>query len=128
MSRAWGFDFYLPSQRLLLRFERKFHDAYIAGTVRHDTFTQITYEEAIAQIHEHAPGHDAETLLTAMAQKSRHDAYYRAKYRSDLNTHDTNVKQRLRAWRPYLEVILPISLRQIMAAEVAAEYQIYTSL
>ncbi len=127
MSRAWGFDFYLPSQRLLLRFERKFHDAYIAGTVRHDTFTQITYEEAIAQIHQNATGHNVETLLTAMAQKSRHDAYYRAEYRSDLNTHDTNVQQRLRAWRPYLEVILPVSLRHIMAAEVATEYQIYTS-
>lgn len=123
MSRAWGFDFYLPSQLLLLRFERQFHQDYVADTVRHETFIPIDYERAIAIVRREATPKDAEALLANLATRSPTDAYYRANYR----VHDTNVIQRLRAWRPHMEVLLPASLRQLMAEEVATEFGFYHS-
>jgi CRISPR-associated protein (TIGR03985 family) len=49
------------------------------------------------------------------------DAYYTALYRQ----HDPNVHQRLRAWRPHVEVLLPWSLRQQFGAEAHQEAAFY---
>jgi CRISPR-associated protein (TIGR03985 family) len=124
LVKAWGFDFYLPAQWLILRFERQFHDAYIAGTERHDTFAQIDYPDAIALIKTEAAKVELDALLTIMDNRSRQDAYYRARYRVG----DTNVKHRLRAWRSYGEVLFPRQLRQEMKKEVAIEFSFYHDL
>lgn len=62
-----------------------------------------------------------QALLTVLNSRSPQDAYYYAYYRED----DTNVKQRLRAWRPKGEVLLPWELRQSIAEEVEKEFQLY---
>lgn len=121
MSQTWGFDFYNPSELLLLRFERQFHDRYIRDTFRHETFEPVSYRDAETLIrHRVAPPHQGE-LLRVFQRRSPQDAYYRADYRRD----DTNIGLRLRAWRPKGEVLLPWDLRQEMAREVKEEWHLY---
>lgn len=123
LSMAWGFDFYLPERTLLLRFERNFHDRYIRNTFRHETFTQIPYQQARALIQQNNCPAEQQRLLAILNARSHTDAYYRAIYRDG----DTNIRQRLRAWRPHGEILLPWHLRQALAREVKAEYQLYQS-
>jgi CRISPR-associated protein (TIGR03985 family) len=118
---AWGFDFYLPSRLLLLRFERNFHDHYIKDTFRHETFEQIRYQTAIQLVRQHAPKPYQQKLLAVLKSRSSQDAYYKAWYREG----DTNIGLRLRAWRPNGEVLLPWELRSEIAREVALEFQNY---
>lgn len=121
IERVWGFDFYLPPQRLLLRFERDFHDRYVKETVRHETFQPISYGQACRLIQQHTQASEQQTLLAVLQLRSPQDAYYQAYYRQG----DPNIRQRLRAWRPYGEVLLPWDLRQEMATEVEREFQFY---
>ena len=60
-------------------------------------------------------------MLSVLTKRSEQDAYYQATYRHD----DPNVRQRIRAWRPHIEVLLPWGLRQRFAQEVVAEGQFY---
>jgi CRISPR-associated protein (TIGR03985 family) len=53
--------------------------------------------------------------------RSPEDAYYTVRYRDG----DTNVGQRLRSWRPKVEVLLPWDLREKMQAEMQAEIELY---
>jgi CRISPR-associated protein (TIGR03985 family) len=122
MSKAWGFDFYLPARLMLLRFEREYHDRYIQNTFRHETFISISYQQAQRLISRaEIPLEQQQRLLEVLANRSSKDAYYRVFYRH----RDNNVMMRLRAWRPKCEVILPWDLRQSIAADVAAEFQLY---
>ncbi len=122
MAEAWGFDFYLPPKPMLLRFDREFHDRYIQGTFRHETFEGVSYQKAKQLIRQHTQQQQhQQALLTVLNSRSPQDAYYYAYYRED----DTNVKQRLRAWRPKGEVLLPWELRQSIASEVEKEFQLY---
>lgn len=121
MELAWGFDFYEPAQPLLLRFEREFHDRYIQGTFRHDTFKPVTYRKAKQLIRSETPKQHQKELLAVLEARSPDDAYYSARVRRG----DPNVLQRLRAWRPHGEVLLPWELRQDLAKEVAREAQLY---
>lgn len=122
MAEAWGFDFYLPPKPMLLRFDREFHDRYIQGTFRHETFERVSYQKAKQLIRQHTQQQQhQQALLTVLNSRSPQDAYYYAYYRED----DTNVKQRLRAWRPKGEVLLPWELRQSIAEEVEKEFQLY---
>jgi len=129
-KNAWGFDFYLPSRLLLLRFERNFHDLrfaaalryrYIKDTFRHETFERIRYQKAIQLIQQHTPKPYQQKLLAVLKSRSSQDAYYKAWYREG----DTNIGLRLRAWRPKGEVLLPWELRSEIAQEVALEFQNY---
>ncbi|MCU0527761.1 MAG: TIGR03985 family CRISPR-associated protein [Elainella sp. Prado103] len=120
MRSAWGFDFYLPAQLMLLRFEQSFHDRYIQGTFRHHTFARLSYAEVTQMIHQWA-GAEQQALLKIIQQRSDQDAYYRVNYRMG----DTNVGLRLRAWRPKLEVLLPWELRQQMIREIELERSFY---
>jgi CRISPR-associated protein (TIGR03985 family) len=122
MIEAWGFDFYQPAALMILRFDRWFYEGYIRGTVRHDTFEQVSYAkvEQLIQKHTRNPSHRQE-LLQVWQQRSPQDAYYIANYRVG----DPNVLLRLRAWRPKMEVLLPWELRQQLRAEVAQEYGLY---
>ncbi|HBL14412.1 MAG TPA: TIGR03985 family CRISPR-associated protein [Cyanobacteria bacterium UBA11162] len=122
MEQAWGFDFYEPPKLMLLRFERTFHDRYVQGTFRHDTFKSVSYQQAEQLIRQHTPNQEhQQALLNVLQSRQRSDAYYCVRYRDD----DTNVKMRLRAWRPHGEVLMPWELRQKMTAEVSAEAQLY---
>lgn len=120
MEQAWGFDFYLKSRLMLLRFKREFHDRYIQGTFRHKTFQQISYDDAKQLICNSVSSADR-TLLKLIQARSPEDAYYTVKYRDG----DTNVGLRLRSWRPKVEVLLPGSLRQELLQEIQTEWQFY---
>lgn len=121
MDEAWGFDYYQPRHLLLLRFDREWDDRYIRDTLRHPTFRKIPYHQVQSLIRQTLTGHRQEHLLRLWQQRSPGDAYYQAYSRQD----DPNVLQRLRAWRPHVEVLLPWELRQRTAQEVTQEMQLY---
>lgn len=122
MHQAWGFDFYLPSKLMLLRFDRTFHDRYIKGTSRHATFKPISYQGILQLIPEQViPVKHRETLLKILQNRPQDDACYTVIYRDG----DPNVGLRLRAWRPKVEVLLPWELRQEITKEVQAEWHFY---
>ncbi len=122
LAEAWGFDFYQSPKPMLLRFDREFHDRYIQGTFRHETFKSVSYQEAELLIKKHTRQQQPQqALLKVLESRSPQDAYYHAHYRED----DPNVKQRLRAWRPKCEILLPWKLRQSIAEEVEIEFQLY---
>ena len=127
MSKAWGFDFYLPSRLILLRFDRNYHDRYIQNTIRHDTFKEINYQQVQRLIkREVKQTEQQQNLLKIIANRSPKDAYYQVLIRyQDTNNRDNNVIMRLRAWRPQCEVIFPFDFRQSIAADVAKEFQLY---
>jgi len=120
MEQAWGFDFYLPSRLMLLRFTQEFHDRYIQGTFRHKTFRRVSYNQAKQLIHTTAASSEP-SLISIMEARSPKDAYYTVQYRDG----DTNVGMRLRAWRPKVEVLLPWDLRQKMITEIQTELELY---
>jgi CRISPR-associated protein (TIGR03985 family) len=121
MSKAWGFDFYLTSQLMLLRFDRNFHDRYIQNTFRHETFEAISYKQAKNLIQKNTQQPEQQTLLKILENRSDKDAYYRLYYRHG----DNNVSMRIRAWRPKAEVIMPWELRKNIADDVATEFNLY---
>jgi len=121
MEEAWGFDYYQPAQLLLLRFDQEWDDRYIRYSTRHTTFKDIPFAKAQALIQQHLQGLERQSLLIALQGRSPNDAYYTAIYRE----HDPNVHQRLRAWRPHVEVLLPLALRQRFAKEVTQEAKLY---
>ncbi|MFN6559458.1 MAG: TIGR03985 family CRISPR-associated protein [Nostoc sp. ChiSLP01] len=126
MSKAWGFDFYLPSQLMLLRFDRDFGDRYVKGTERHETFEEISYQQAQKLIKQKIKQPEQQTLLKILDNRSSQDAYYQVFIRyQDEKYRDNNVIMRLRAWRPKCEVLFPYELRQSIAADVAKEFQLY---
>lgn len=123
MGKVWGFDFYLPSQLMLLRFERDFHDKYISNTFRHETFKKISYQKAKNFIQNNLHLNHPEMLLQILADRSPDNAYYCVNYRDG----DINVIHRLRSWRPHVEILLPEQLRQQFRQEIMAETQFYLS-
>ncbi|MEM7555296.1 MAG: TIGR03985 family CRISPR-associated protein [Cyanobacteria bacterium P01_A01_bin.84] len=127
MTKAWGFDFYLPSQLMLLRFDRDFAERYVKGTERHETFEEITYPQARRLIQKQLQNSSQQqTLLKVLANRSSEDVYYQVFIRYQDSLHrDNNIIMRLRAWRPRCEVIFPFDLRQNIAADIAEEFQLY---
>jgi CRISPR-associated protein (TIGR03985 family) len=123
MSEAWGFDFYRPAHLLLLRFDQSFANGYIRNSIRHETFEAVSYDQARRLILQATEAAERRQLLRVLEQRSPDDGYYIAYGRSD----DINLMLRLRAWRPKMEVLLPWSLRQQVAEEVALEQRLYFS-
>ncbi len=120
IAEAWGFDFYLPSSQMLLRFEQDFHDKYIQDTFRHETFTQINLLAVEQILKKSAPSQ--QELLLKVFHRHPHDCYYTAKYRVT----DNNVVMRLRAWGPKVEVLLPWDLRLRMIKDLQETRNLYT--
>jgi CRISPR-associated protein (TIGR03985 family) len=121
-QKAWGFDFYLPSRVMLLRFDRDYDNRYIHNTNRHETFKRINYEKAQNLIIKETPEPETrKLLLNVLANRSSQDAYYQANYRHK----DNGITMRLRAWRPRCEVLLPFDLRQSIAKDAAEELKLY---
>ncbi len=82
----------------------------------------MSYQEAELLIRKHTlQQQPQQKLLKVLQSRSSQNAYYHAHYRED----DTNVRQRLRAWRPKCEILLPWELRQSIAEEVEIEFQLY---
>lgn len=124
MGKAWGFDFYQPVDTLLLRFDWDFAKRYINTSLRHETFTAVSYTKAKALIRSNTDPVTGQTLLGVLQERSPQDAYYTAQYRR----HDLNILLRLRAWRPHIEVLLPWDLRQQVAKEVKQESLFYNDV
>jgi CRISPR-associated protein (TIGR03985 family) len=122
MDKALGFDFYLESRLMLLRFERDYHDRYIKDTSRHKTFKLISYQKAKSLIQSSVINSEQKVeLLRVLANRSQKDAYYTLQYRHG----DHNVTMRLRAWRPRIEILLPYDLRQKVTADIVKEIGLY---
>lgn len=122
MDKALGFDFYLESRLMLLRFERDYHDRYIKDTSRHKTFKLISYQKAKSLIQSSVINSEQKVeLLRVLANRSQKDAYYTLQYRHG----DYNVTMRLRAWRPRVEILLPYDLRQKVTADIVKEIGLY---
>ncbi|RUS96158.1 hypothetical protein DSM106972_088290 [Dulcicalothrix desertica PCC 7102] len=119
---AWGFDFYLKSRLMILRFDDDYDNRYIRNTNRHETFKRINYEKAKNLIVKETiePDH-RKILLNVLQNRSPQDAYYQANYRHK----DNGIMMRLRAWRPRCEVLLPFDLRQSIAKDAAEELKLY---
>ncbi|MBT9317702.1 TIGR03985 family CRISPR-associated protein [Leptothoe spongobia] len=124
MAEAWGFDYYQPKDILLVRFDQVWDQRYIRNSLRHPTFQRIDYGQAQRLIGQTLRGELQGQMLDLLAARSDQDAYYRAVYRRN----DPNVKQRLRAWRPHIEVLLPWPLRQQFGREVMAESGFYRDI
>lgn len=121
MSEVWGFDYYQPPRQLLIRFDTLWDQRYIQNSLRHPTFQPVAFEQAQKLIRAELTGARQQHLLRELASRSSEDAYYQATYRHS----DPNVRQRLRAWRPHVEVLLPWDLRRQVAAEVNREMRFY---
>jgi CRISPR-associated protein (TIGR03985 family) len=120
MAQAWGFDYYQTAALMLLRFDCIHEQRYLRGTVRHETFERVSYAEAKRLVKKLTQPSEQKMLLGVLSRFPQ-DAYYRAIYREG----DPNVLQRLQAWRPFVEVLLPWALRQRVAADVEKEWQLY---
>jgi len=136
LAEAWGFDFYQPSRKMLLRFERDFYSRYIINSFRHETFTFINAKADFKKfIREYAPNQTERELLLKILESlpSKPDddeypyAYYSADFRIDeQNLIDNNVMMRLRAWGPKVEVLLPLDLRSRIAKDIADTGKLYS--
>lgn len=135
LAAAWGFDFYQPSRKMLLRFDRDFHDRYIINSFRHETFRFINAPLDFRKfIREYAPNPAEKERLVAILESlpTQPDddeyphAYYSADFRSnDLNLIDNNVMMRLRAWGPKVEVVLPFDLRDRIIKDIEETRNLY---
>ncbi|MCU0543413.1 MAG: TIGR03985 family CRISPR-associated protein [Oscillatoriaceae cyanobacterium Prado104] len=136
LAAAWGFDFYQPSRKMLLRFDRDFDSRYIIDSFRHETFRCIkTRADFRKFMREYAATDTIEKerlrgLLESLPERpdggEYSHAYYSADFRiSDLNLIDNNVMMRLRAWGQKVEVLLPLDLRSRMAKDIEETRNLY---
>lgn len=122
LKAAWGFNFYLQKELLIMRFPPNFARWYVDNTSRHSTFHAVNYDQLPQLITKNINNEEQhEKLLEIIAKLPRNDAYYIAWIR----TGDINVLMRLREWRPKGEVIAPLSIRQKMIAEAVQELENY---
>lgn len=125
LEAAWGFNFYLPRELLIIRFPKAFASWYVDNTVRHNTFKPAAYSDLPKVIQECIKSRqERQQLLQLIQQRSPEDAYYRAWIRPG----DINVLMRLRDWRPNGEVIAPLSIRRQLAEEAERELSNYRPL
>ena len=108
---AYGFDFYLPLETMMLRFDREFHDRYIKNTFRHLTFKPILKRDLLK----------AYPNLITTVNRYPDSAYYKMNYRVG----DNSVIMRLRAWGQNVEVLAPIDLRKRMYDDMKNNWNIY---
>ncbi len=121
LAAAWGFNFYLKPEFLIIRFPPDFAHWYVDNTIRHESFTPVTYTEIPNLINKNISKNQQQQVLNIINQKSDNDAYYTAWIR----TEDINVLMRLRDWRPKGEVIAPLSIREKLKNEALQELSNY---
>lgn len=138
LATAWGFDFYQPSRKMLLRFNQDFYGRYIINSFRHETFKFINAKADFRKfIGDYAPNQAEKELLLEVLESLPNQpddeefpyAYYSADFRiDDLNLIDNNVMMRLRAWGPMVEVLLPFDLRSRIAKDIEETWNLYQQL
>jgi CRISPR-associated protein (TIGR03985 family) len=121
LEAAWGLDFYLPKDLLIMRFEERFARWYVNDTERHATFKPVAYQGLPKLIQKYAQPQEKQELLELVKNRLPEDYYYCAWIRNN----DTNVIMRLREWRSNGEVIAPLSIRQRMKWEALKELENY---
>lgn len=122
IDAAWGFNFYLPRQLLIMRFPSSFAHWYVDKTDRHDTFESVDYQHLKKLVSENFDScQEQSEILQILSRRSPNDAYYRAWIRLG----DINIVMRLRDWRPNGEVIAPLVLREKMRSEARMELAHY---
>ncbi|MDH6061259.1 TIGR03985 family CRISPR-associated protein [Chrysosporum bergii ANA360D] len=121
LDQAWGFNFYLKRELLILRFPSAFAQRYVDNTFRHPTFRPISYKKLPQQIIQNVPRQEQQKVLDILQHKPPTDAYYTGWIR----TGDVNVLMRLRDWRPNGEVIAPLSIREELKQEAMKELSHY---
>ncbi|MBW4573301.1 MAG: TIGR03985 family CRISPR-associated protein [Tolypothrix carrinoi HA7290-LM1] len=122
LKAAWGFNFYLKKELLILRFPVDFAKWYVDNTTRHSTFRAVLHDQLPQLIVKNIPDEqEREQLLKIVSQCPTDDAYYIAWIRAG----DINVLMRLREWRPNGKVIAPLSIRYQMKAEAEQEFKNY---
>ncbi|HYW19420.1 MAG TPA: TIGR03985 family CRISPR-associated protein [Nodularia sp. (in: cyanobacteria)] len=127
LDAAWGFNFYLKREFLILRFPPAFAKRYVDNTFRHPSFRTVPYEKLAKLIVQNIPQPQQQQVFDILQQKPHSDAYYIGWIR----TGDINVLMRLRDWRPNGEVIAPLSIRQQLKQEAIQElsnYQNFTQI
>ena len=120
IADAYGFDINLPIKSMLLRFDRNFHDRYIANTLRHNTFRAVNYEE-IDVLTQGLDSRQYQQIISRMKHYPD-DAYYTMNYRSG----DNSVIMRLLAWCPRVEVLSPLDLRDRMREDIQKTWELYS--
>jgi CRISPR-associated protein (TIGR03985 family) len=123
LASALGFDFYKEKSLMLLRFDTDFHDRYIQGTIRHDTFKQIDLTRATELVKKNAQTETQRRQLLSVLSRYREDPYYQLYYRVE----DNDVVMRLRAWGSYVEVLLPWQLREKMSKDLCQAWRTYSN-
>lgn len=111
-----------PISTYLLRFEQRFHDAYIFQSDRHDSFELVNHrnlEKKLKEIYENfdcpwATKRELNAIKQRMLQHPK-DAFYIAVFRAIEN----NIVMRLRAWGPKVEVLFPPKLKRCMQDDLA---------
>ncbi|QLE58535.1 TIGR03985 family CRISPR-associated protein [Nostoc sp. TCL26-01] len=122
LKAAWGFNFYLKKELLILRFRAKFAKWYVDNTTRHPTFREVLHDQLSQLITQNIPqSQERQKLLKIISQSPQKDVYYIAWIRAG----DINVYMRLREWRPNGEVIAPLSIREQMISEAEKELENY---
>jgi CRISPR-associated protein (TIGR03985 family) len=111
LEEAYGFDFYRKSKEMVLRFDREFHDRYIANTFRHQTFQPISKQVLLK----------ADPNLAGTVDRYPDGAFYTMNYRVG----DNSVIMRLRAWGQNVEVLSPSELRDRMRDDIRQTWELY---
>ena len=122
LERAWGFNFYLQRELLIIRFPTTFARWYVDNTFRHDSFRRVGYDQLESLITTYIPVEQQEQVLDIIKRRRKEDIYYQAWIR----TGDINVLMRLRDWRPNGEVIALLSIRQRLKEEAREELDNYS--
>ena len=79
LGEAWGFNFYLPRQLLIMRFPPAFAERYVHQTDRHSTFEPIAYKELPSLIEKEIKDpHERAKALRILEHKDPSDQYYKA--------------------------------------------------
>ncbi|NES93572.1 TIGR03985 family CRISPR-associated protein, partial [Okeania sp. SIO2B9] len=122
LEKAWGFNFYLLQDLLVMIFESKFARWYVDDTLRNPTFKPIKYENLSKLVQKEIKNlQEKQQLLNIIKARYPQDAYYYGWIRNG----DINVLMRLRDWRPKGEVIAPISIREKLKLEAEQELANY---
>lgn len=121
LDAAYGFDFYLDIEEMILRFPHQFEKNYISNTVRHQTFKKIDYRKALKKLDEAQLTQKQREQLKEQIKNHPDDGYYTLNYRKNENS----VIMRLRAWSPNVEVIVPWDLRQRMKEDIKQTWELY---
>lgn len=139
MEKALGVDIHREIKTMLLRFPEPFHQNYIEGSNRHETFKRLKFkknenEQFFQELTRRCNKHKTEIkesdkkLIEKTIKTHPDDAYYTMNYRHGKEggqNVEADVIMRLRAWCPNVEVLLPGDLRQRMKEDMKKTWELY---